>query len=60
MTVDSYQWYSSSTGGYDGTKIAGQTSDTMQLTGSGYYYCRIEGTEKYTCLLYTSAVSAAS
>lgn len=47
VTVDSYQWYSSSTGGYDGTKIAGQTSNTMQLTGSGYYYCRIEGTEKY-------------
>ena len=47
VTVDSYQWYSSSTGGYDGTKIAGQTSKTMQLTGSGYYYCRIEGTETY-------------
>lgn len=47
VTVDSYQWYSSSTGGYDGTKISGQTSDTMQLTGSGYYYCRIKGTETY-------------
>ena len=43
-----YQWYSSSTGGYDGTKISGETSNTLQLTGSGYYYCRIEGTEKYT------------
>lgn len=43
-----YQWYSSTTGGYDGMKISGETSDTLQLSGSGYYYCRIKGTEQYT------------
>ena len=48
VTDISYQWYSSSTGGYDGTKISGETSDTLQLSGSGYYYCRIKGMETYT------------
>lgn len=43
----SYQWYSGNTSGYDGTKISGETSDTLQLTGNGYYYCRITATENY-------------
>lgn len=48
VTDISYQWYSSSTGGYDGTKISGENNDTLQIAGSGYYYCRIKGTETYT------------
>lgn len=44
----SYQWYSGSTAGYDGRKIDGETSNMLQLTGSGYYYCRITATETYT------------
>lgn len=43
----SYQWYSSNTCGYGGKAIAGETSDTLQLSGSGYYYCRITATEGY-------------
>lgn len=43
-----YQWYSSTTGGYDGNAISGATSNTMQLTGSGYFYCKVTATETYT------------
>lgn len=43
-----YQWYSSHLGGYDGTPIEGENSDMLQLTGNGYYYCRVTATESYT------------
>lgn len=43
-----YQWYSSHLGGYDGTPIEGENSDTLRLTGNGYYYCRVTATESYT------------